>query len=66
MVMKQQGMQFGRIDFSSLLCQIPFLQPPKWRKKGTNEHHRLEILVEARKIADTSSDCHLKMGALLT
>lgn len=37
MVMKQQGMQFGRMNFSSLLCQIPFLQPPKGREKGMNK-----------------------------
>lgn len=29
MVMKQQGMQFDRMDFSSLLWQIPLPQPQR-------------------------------------
>lgn len=44
MVMKQQGMQFDRMDFSSLLWQIPLLQPPKGGKeegkKRKNERKR--------------------------
>lgn len=71
MVMKQQGMQFDRMDFSSLLWQIPLLQPPKGSKEGKKErekesqHHCLETLVEAGKTAGTAPGCHLKMEALL-
>lgn len=43
MVMKQQGMQFDRMDFSSLLWHIPLLQHPKGRKERRKEETKREI-----------------------